>query len=80
MVLGKLQFRCVLLIWILVGQGPNALAVGAGRGLFGFFFSRYHFSRLSPSPLDTARFRLKCCLKGAFNPKQSTNQWNNDPV
>ena len=34
------QFRGVLLIWIIVGQGPIALAVGAGGGLFGHFFSQ----------------------------------------
>ena len=28
------QCRGVLLVWILVGQGPIALAVGAGWGLF----------------------------------------------
>ena len=33
------QCRGVLLIWIIVGQGPIALAVGAGGGLFGHFFS-----------------------------------------
>ena len=32
MVLGKLTVLVVLLIWIRVGQGPTALAVGAGRG------------------------------------------------
>ena len=32
------QCRGVLLIWIMVGQGPIALAVGAGRGVFGHFF------------------------------------------
>ena len=26
------QFRGVLLIWVIVGQGPIALAVGAGEG------------------------------------------------
>ena len=30
MVLGKLPCRGVLLIWIIVGQGPTAFAVGAG--------------------------------------------------
>ena len=29
---GKFQFRSVLLIQIIVGQGPIALAVGAGSG------------------------------------------------
>ena len=29
----KFQCRGVLLIWIIVGQGPIALAVGAGGGV-----------------------------------------------
>ena len=34
------QCRGVLLIWIIVGQGPIALAVGAGGGgVFGHFLS-----------------------------------------
>ena len=37
------QCRGVLLIWIRVGQGPTALAVGAGWGLFGHFFSPLSF-------------------------------------
>ena len=34
------NFQClgVLLIWIIVVQGPAVLAVGAGGGLFGYFF------------------------------------------
>ena len=68
------QCRGVLLIWIIVGQGPIALAVGAGGGLFGHVFSLYPFSHLSPSLWETARYRLKYCLKGPLNPKQPTNQ------
>ena len=50
MVLGKLSVRGVLLIWIIVGQGPLALAVGAGVFFFGtFFFLVCLFSFLSPS-------------------------------
>ena len=46
-----------------------------GWGLFGRFFSLiYHFSFLSPSLWETARYRLKYCLKGPLNPKQPTNQ------
>ena len=71
------QCRGVLLIWIIVGQGPIALAVGAGGGLFGIFFSLYPFSPLSPSLWETARYRLKYCLKGPLNPKQPTNQSRN---
>ena len=32
----------------------------------------YPFSPLSPSLLETARYRLKYCLKGPLNPKQPT--------
>ena len=56
----NLQCRGVLLIWIIVGQGPIALAVGAGGGGLDIFFSLiYHFSLLSPSLWETARYRLK---------------------
>ena len=37
------QCRGVLLIWIIVGQGPLALAVGAGGVFFGHFFSSLSF-------------------------------------
>ena len=70
---GGRQCRGVLLVWMIVGQGPIALAVGAGRGVFGHFFSHL-FSFLSPSLWETARYRLKYCLKGPLNPKQPTNQ------
>ena len=74
MVLGKLQCRVVLLIWIRVGQGPTA--VGAGGSCLDIFSLVYHFSVLSPSLWETARYRLKYCLKGSLNPKQPTNQSN----
>ena len=38
------QCRGVLLVWIIVGQWPIALAVGAGGGLFGHFFSHLSLS------------------------------------
>ena len=68
------QCRGVLLIRIRVGQGPTALAVGAGGGCLDIFSLVYHFSFLSPSLWETARYRLKYCLKGPLNPKQPTNQ------
>ena len=68
------QCRGVLLIWIRVGQGPTALAVGAGGGCLDIFSLVYRFSFLSPSFWETARYRLKYCLKGPLNPKQPTNQ------
>ena len=42
------QCRGVLLIWIIVRQGPIALAVGAGGGCLDIFKFVYFFSFLSP--------------------------------
>ena len=67
MVLGKLPT-----IWMIVGQGPIALAVDAGGGCLDIFTLFYPFSHLSPSLWETARYRLKYCLKGPLNPKQPT--------
>ena len=41
--LENIQSRSVLLIWIIVGQGSVALAVGAGGGCLDIFFSRLSF-------------------------------------
>ena len=71
------QCRGVLLIWIIVGQGPTALAVGAGGGCLDIFSLVYHFSFLSPSLWETARYRLKYCLKGPLSPKQPTYLFSN---
>ena len=68
------QCRGVLLIWIRVGQGPTALAVGAGGGCMDIFSLVYHFSLLSPSLWETAWYRLKYCLKVPLSAKQPTNQ------
>ena len=67
------QCRGVFLIWLTVGQGPTALAVGAGGGCFDIFTIIYLFSPLSPSLCETARYRLKYCLKGPLDPKQPTS-------
>ena len=70
------NFKCrgVLLIWIKVGQGPTALAVGVGGCCLDIFSLVYHFSFLSPSLWETARYRLKYCPKGPLSPNQPTNQ------
>ena len=70
------QCRGVLLIWSGVGQGLTALAVVAGRGCLDIFSLVYHFSFLSPSLWETARYRLKYCLKGPLSPKQPTCLWS----
>ena len=73
MVLGKLPVPGRPTILITVGQGPTALAVGAGGFCLDIFTLIYPFSPLSPSLWETARYRLKYCLKGPLNPKQLTN-------
>ena len=76
MVLGKLPVPGRPTILITVGQGPSALAVGAGGGCSDIFTLLYPFFPLSPSLWKTARYRLKYCLKGPLNPKP-TNQPTN---
>ena len=73
MVLGKLPVPGRPTIWMIVGQWPITLAVGA-EGFFSDSFTLlYLFSPLSPSLWETARYRLKYCLKGPLNP-------NNQPT
>ena len=71
MVLGTLPVPWRPTILITVGQGPIALAVGAG-GVVWTFLLLSDLSPLSPSLWETARYRLKYCLKGPLNPKQPT--------
>ena len=73
MVLGKLPVPGRPTIWLIVGQGPIALVVGAGGGCLDIFILIYPFFPLSPSLWEKARYRLKYCLKGPLNPKP-TNQ------
>ena len=47
------------LVWMIVGQGPIALAVGAGGSCLDIYSLIYLFSFLSPSLWETARYRLK---------------------
>ena len=79
MVLGKLPVPGRPTIWITVGQGPTALAVGAGGGCLDIFTLIYPFFPLSPSLWETARYRLKYCLKGPLNLKP-TNQSSSEPI
>ena len=72
-VLGKLPVPGRPTILITVGQGPTALAVGAGGGCLDIFTLICPFSSLSPCLWETTRYRLKYCLKGSLSPK-TTNQ------
>ena len=74
MVLGKLPVPGRPTIRITVGQWPTALAVGVGGSCLDIFTLIYPFSPLSPFLWETARYRLKYCLKGPLNQKQPTNQ------
>ena len=76
MVLCKLPVPGRPTLWIIVGQGPTALAADVGGACLDIFTLLYLFSPLSPSFWETARYRLKYCLKGLINPK-STNQPTN---
>ena len=58
-----------------MGQGPTALAVGAGEGCLDIFSLVCHFFFLSTFVWETARYRLKYCLEGPLSPKP-TNQPN----
>ena len=73
MVLGKLPVLGRPTIWMKVGQGPIALAVGAGGGCLAILLCSI-LSLLFHPLWETARSRLKYCFKGPLNPKQSTNQ------
>ena len=79
MALGNLPVPGRPTVCMIVGQGPSALAVGAGGSYLDIFTLIYPFSPLSPSLWETARYRPKYCLKGPFNPKQPTNHPTNPP-
>ena len=65
--LGKLPVPECPTIWMIVGQGPIALAIGAGVGYLDILTLLYPLSSLSPSLWETARYRLKYCLKAQHN-------------
>ena len=68
--LGKLPVPGRPTVWTIVGQGPIALAVGAGGGCLDIFTLIYPVFLLSPSLWETARCGLKYCLKRPLNTKQ----------
>ena len=73
MVLGKLPVPGRPTIWVIVGQGPIALAVGAGGVVWTFFL--FPFFSFPLSLWETAQYRLTYCLKGPLNPKQWVVGW-----
>ena len=73
MVLSKLPRPGRPTIWMIVGQGPIALAVGVSGGCLNIFTLLYLFTPLSPSLREATRYRLKYCFKGPLK-KQPANQ------
>ena len=61
---GYVQGWDILLIWIIIGQRPTVLAVGAVRDCFDIFIS---LSSLSPSLWVAARYKSKYYLKESLN-------------
>ena len=68
LVLGKFSMPGRPTNWKIVGQWPIALAVGAVGVVRTFFLSSIFFLFFLPL-WQTARYRLKYCLKGSLNPK-----------
>ena len=79
MVLGKLPVPGRPTILSTVGQGPIALAVGAGGGGLEIFTLIYPFFSFSLS-LGDGPIWTEICLKGPLNPKQPTNQITSYPT
>ena len=72
MVLGKLPVAGRPTIWITVGQGPTALAVGAGGGCFGHFYSNLSFLSSFSLSLGDGPIYTEILSQRAVKPK--TNQ------
>ena len=69
MVLGKLPLPGRPTYFIIVGQGPTALTVGAGGGCLDIFTRLSFLFSFSLSLWETAQYRLKYCLKEPLSPK-----------
>ena len=66
--------RGVLLISIIVGQGPTALAVGAGGGCLDIFFSRLSLLFFFSLSLGDGPIQTEILSQRAVKPKKPTNQ------
>ena len=77
MVLGKLPVPGRPTIWMIVGQGPIALAVavGAGGRLFGHFYSPLSFLSSFSLSLGDGLIKTDILSQRAVNPN-TTNQPN----
>ena len=70
-----LQYRGVLLIWISVGQWPNAFAVGAARGYWDILSVVYHlFFRSGDGPIKTEILSQRAIKPKTTNQKERRKQ------
>ena len=76
MVLGKLPVPGRPTIWMIVGQGPFALPVGTGGGLFGHFYSPLSFLSSFSLSLEDGPIQTEILSQRAVKPK-TTNQPTN---
>ena len=72
---GDMHEPGVLLIWIIVGHEPTVLAVGAGGGLFGHFFSHLSFLFSFSLSLGDGPIQTEILSQRTVKPK-TTNQQN----
>ena len=68
------QCRGVLLIWIIVGQWPSALTVGAGGACLDIFVSHQSFLFSFSLSLEDGLILIEILSQRAMKPKQPTNQ------
>ena len=73
------QCRAVLQIWMIVGQGPIALAVGAGGGLFGHFYSPLSFLSSFSLSLGDSLIQTEILSQRAAKPKTTNQLFNKRP-
>ena len=73
MVLGKLPVPWRPTLLIRVGQGPTALTVGAGGGLFGHYYSHLSFLSSFSLSLGDGPIQTEILSQRAVKPK-TTNQ------
>ena len=73
MVLGKLPVPGRPTIWIIVGQGPTVLAVGAGGGCLDIFYSHLSVLSFFSLSLGDCPIETEILSQRAVKPK-TTNQ------
>ena len=73
MVLGKLLVPGRPTVWVTVGQGPTALAEGAGGGVLGYFYSHLPMLSSFSLSLGDGPIQTEILSQRAVKPK-TTNQ------